>query len=207
MRDSAGRPRVLFVCQGNICRSPFAAALLRARLGDNDAISVGSAGMMPQPGRPTPAFGLQAAAAFGIDLAAHRSAWLTREAAEAASLLVVFDEINRIAVFDRYPDLTVPVIRLDELGQPGEIADPVDGGLEEFQRCYQRIAAGVAELVEVTQRVPPKSYARICNDRRSHPHHAVGRPDLTVGEAEWRDLESEAASGSPVFGPYVHAMT
>ena len=133
---------MLFVCQGNICRSPFAAALLRARLGDNDAISVGSAGMMPQPGRPTPAFGLQAAAAFGIDLAAHRSAWLTREAAKAASLLVVFDETNRGAVFDRYPDLTVPVVRLDELGQPGEIADPVDGGPEEFQRCYQRIALG-----------------------------------------------------------------
>jgi protein-tyrosine-phosphatase len=149
VRDSAGRLRVLFVCQGNICRSPFAAAALRARLGDHDAISVGSAGMVPQLGRPTPAFGVQAAAAAGIDLATHRSAWLTREAAEAASLLVVFDEINRVAVFDRYPALTVPVVRLDELATPGEIADPVDGGLEEFQRCYQRIAAGVAELVEL----------------------------------------------------------
>ena len=143
---SAGRPRVLFVCQGNICRSPFAAALLRTRLGDNDAISVGSAGMMPQPGRATPAFGLQAAAEFGIDLTAHRSEWLTREAAAAATVLVVFDEINRTAVFDRYPDLAVPVIRLDELGQPGEIADPVDGGLEEFRRCYQLIAVRVTEL-------------------------------------------------------------
>jgi hypothetical protein len=64
-------------------------------------------------------------------------------------LLVVFDETNRVAVFDRYPALTVPVVRLDELGTPGEIADPVDGGLEEFQRCYQRITAGVAELVEL----------------------------------------------------------
>jgi protein-tyrosine-phosphatase/predicted ATP-grasp superfamily ATP-dependent carboligase len=146
VRGSAGRPRVLFVCQGNICRSPFAAALLRARLGDNDAISVDSAGMMPQPGRATPMFGLQAAAEFGIDLAAHRSEWLTREAAAAAILLVVFDEINRAAVFDRYPDLTMPVVRLDELGQPGEIADPVDGGLEDFRRCYQLIAAGVTEL-------------------------------------------------------------
>jgi protein-tyrosine-phosphatase len=136
VRDSAGRLRVLFVCHGNICCSPFAAAALRARLGDYDAISVGSAGMVPQLDRPTPAVGLQAAAAAGIDLATHRSAWLTSEAAEAASLLVVFDEISRITVFDRYP-----VVRLDELGAPGEIAEPVDGGLEEFQRCYQRIAA------------------------------------------------------------------
>jgi len=149
VRDSAGRPRVLFVCQGNICRSPFAAARLRARLGNNDAISVGSAGVMPQSGRPTPTLGLRAASAVGIDLANHRSAWLTREAAEAASLLVVFDETNRGAVFDRYPDLTVPVVRLDELGQPGEITDPVDGGPDEFQRCYRRIADGVAELVRL----------------------------------------------------------
>jgi protein-tyrosine-phosphatase len=149
VRASAGRLRVLFVCQGNICRSPFAAAVLRSRLGDHAAISIGSAGMIPHPGRPTPPLGLQAAAAIGIDLAAHRSAWLTRETAEAASLLVVFDETNRTAVFDRYPDLTVPVIRLDELGKPGEIADPVDGGPEEFRRCYQRIAVGVAELAEL----------------------------------------------------------
>jgi len=146
VRGSAGRPRVMFVCQGNICRSPFAAAMLRVRLGDNDAISVGSAGMMPQPGRATPAFGLQAAAEFGIDLTAHRSEWLTREAAATATVLVVFDEINRAAVLDRYPDLTVPVVRLDELGQPGEITDPVDGGLEVYRRCYQLIAAGITEL-------------------------------------------------------------
>ena len=149
VRNSHGKPHILFVCQGNICRSPFAAAMLRARLGDNDAISIGSAGMMPQPGRPTPELGLQAAATFGIDLTNHRSAWLTREAAATASLLVVFDETNRSAVFDRYPDLTAPVVRLDELGQPDEITDPVDGGLEDFQRCYQRIAEGVVELARL----------------------------------------------------------
>ena len=79
--SGAGTPSImLFVCQGNICRSPFAEALLRARLGDR-AIAIGSAGMMPQPGRPTPIFGLEAAAAHGIDLSAHRSIWLTRQMA------------------------------------------------------------------------------------------------------------------------------
>jgi protein-tyrosine-phosphatase len=89
---------------------------------------------------------VQAAAAFGVDLSAHRSAWLARETVENASLLVVFDEVNRAALLDRYPALAVPMVRLDELGEPGEIADPVDGGPAEFQRCYQRIAAGVGEL-------------------------------------------------------------
>lgn len=144
--QGGGHKRVMFVCQGNICRSPFAEALLRARLGDSNSVVVESAGTLPRPARATPDFGQQAATQFGIDLSAHRSTWLSRALAEQASLLVVFDEINRASVFNRYPDLRTPVIRLDELTDGTEITDPVDGALADFQRCYQRIAAGLTAL-------------------------------------------------------------
>lgn len=150
----AGTPLLLFVCQGNICRSPFAEALMRARL-DDRTITIGSAGMMPQPGRPTPDFGRQAAAAHGIDLSTHRSAWLTREAAEAASLLVVFDETNEASVLGRYPQLNMPIIRLGDLTGRGNISDPVDGGLDEFQRTYDRIAVGIEKLVTLVRSLRP----------------------------------------------------
>ncbi len=146
VRAGGERAQIVFVCQGNICRSPFAAALLRARLGPDSAVTVGSAGMIPRPGRKTPDFGLEAAAAFGIDLSGHRSSWLTRETAEQASVLVVFDEVNRASVLDRYPDLRVPVVRLDALTDGFEIEDPVNGGAAEFERCYRRIGDGVREL-------------------------------------------------------------
>jgi protein-tyrosine-phosphatase/predicted ATP-grasp superfamily ATP-dependent carboligase len=144
--ESGRSPQVVFVCQGNICRSPFAAALFRTRLARRDAIAVASAGMMPWVGRSSPALAQETAAQFGIDLSGHRSVWLSREKAEAASVLVVFDETNRSAVLDRYPQLKVPVVRLDQLGQPGEISDPIDGGPAEFKRCYALIAAGVEEF-------------------------------------------------------------
>lgn len=139
---------ILFACQGNICRSPFAAALLRSGLGTRPALSIRSAGMIPRAGRPTPDVGIQAAAEFNVDLAGHRSAWLTRPMAEAASLIVVFDETNRAAVLDRYPDLHARLVLLGDLLADGDIADPVDGDLAAFRHCYRRIATGVARLAE-----------------------------------------------------------
>jgi protein-tyrosine-phosphatase/predicted ATP-grasp superfamily ATP-dependent carboligase len=146
MQKAAAPPRIIFVCQGNICRSPFAAALLRARMGDCGQ-AIGSAGMMPQPGRATPSCGLAAAAAYGIDLSAHRSAWLSPEMAEAAAPLIVFDQPTRAAVLDRYPHLRVPPIRLGDLADVGEIADPIDGGPAAFARAYDQIAAAIAALL------------------------------------------------------------
>ena len=146
LRVAAATPRVIFVCLGNICRSPFAAAALRAGLGDW-RIAIDSAGTMPQPGRPTPPCGIAAAAARGIDLAAHRSVWLSREMAQSASLLIVFDERTRSALLDRYPDLGARHVMLGDLAQLGEITDPIDGGPAEFARVYDQIAAGVAALL------------------------------------------------------------
>jgi protein-tyrosine-phosphatase len=150
MRQSLTNPRVMFVCQGNICRSPFAAAMLRARVADR-RIAIASAGMMPQPGRRTPSLGLEAAAAHGIDLAAHRSMWLTRALAQSASMLVVFDEITRSAVLDRYPDLHAPLIRLGDLAGLGEIADPIEADAAGFQVVYDQIAASITALVPLLE--------------------------------------------------------
>jgi protein-tyrosine-phosphatase/predicted ATP-grasp superfamily ATP-dependent carboligase len=137
---------VVFVCQGNICRSPFAAAALQARLAGRLPMRIFSAGMLPRPGRPTPPPGVQAAAARGIDLARHRSVWLSRAMATAATVLVVFDETTRRAVLDRYPDLGGRVVKLGDLLDGADIADPVDGDTMVFAATYATIAAAVAKL-------------------------------------------------------------
>lgn len=69
-RDAA---RVLFLCLGNICRSPYAAAVLRRELsGRPGAPAVESAGLLA-PGRRSPPEARRVAARRGVDLAAHRS--------------------------------------------------------------------------------------------------------------------------------------
>jgi protein-tyrosine-phosphatase/predicted ATP-grasp superfamily ATP-dependent carboligase len=145
-RQGAGD--VVFVCLGNICRSPFAAAALRAQPAMH-SVRIGSAGTLPRPGRPTPPLGVQAAAAHGIDLTAHRSVWLSRAMAETARVLVVFDEATRRAVLDRYPDLHERVVKLGDLLDGADIADPVDGDATMFAATYTTIAAAAAELGHV----------------------------------------------------------
>lgn len=138
-------PLVVFVCQGNICRSPFAGAVLKAELA-NASVSVADAGIMALSGRSSPALAVDAAAEHGIDLRLHRSIWLTPEMARAASLLIVFDEPTRMAIADRYPDTSARIVLLGDLTGIGQIADPVDGSAEDFRTTYSQIAAAIAEL-------------------------------------------------------------
>ena len=145
LRRAAGNASIVFVCQGNICRSPFSEALLRAGLGDG-TLTIASAGLIPRPGRPTPLLGLEAAAQYGVDLSAHRSVWLSHELVNTASLLVAFDEITRHAVFDRYPRLHPPLILLGDLTGVGDIHDPIDGGAAQFTRVYEQIATAITEM-------------------------------------------------------------
>lgn len=64
---------VLFVCTGNICRSPTAAALLAERLALCDVkVEISSAGVRQQA-QPPPPEAVKAAAFFGVDISTHRS--------------------------------------------------------------------------------------------------------------------------------------
>jgi len=92
---------------------------------------------------------LRAAAAHSVDLSAHRSVWLTSELAGAASLLIVFDEINRKTILDRYPRLQTPVVSLGELLGLPNIVDPIDGDLAQFERVYGQIAEAIGVLARL----------------------------------------------------------
>lgn len=150
LKKTAAKPSIIFICQGNIYRSPFAAALVRAKLPNRPTL-VSSAGLMPQSGRPSPDLAVEVAATHGVDLSAHRSVWLSRQMAESASLLIVFDDIIRHTVFDRYPGLRVPIILLGDVAGLGEIKDPIDGGVPELRTAYTQIHKSTSKLISHLQ--------------------------------------------------------
>jgi protein-tyrosine phosphatase len=142
---------VLFVCLGNICRSPFAARLLASRRPD---LRVESAGFIG-PGRPPPEAAIATAQARGIDHAAHRSTLVTSRLLEEAEAVFVFDRHNvkRLRV--------VSGTRTDRVFWLGDfdpvwagkraIADPWGRPLEEFEQTFARIARCIDRVASVIE--------------------------------------------------------
>ncbi len=143
------RPRptaLLVICHGNICRSPFAAALLARAL---PGVRVESAGFMG-PGRPPPPEAVTAAARYGVSLSVHRSQLLTAERARAADLIVVMDAAQRREIRYRFGRADRDVLVLGDLDpQPiraRAIRDPVSQPLHVFEESYARIERCAREL-------------------------------------------------------------
>jgi protein-tyrosine-phosphatase/predicted ATP-grasp superfamily ATP-dependent carboligase len=130
---------VLFVCRGNICRSPFAARVAEARYGG--AKRIRSAGLMALAERPSPLVARIVAREHGIDLERHRSAAVTAEMLSEADVVLVFDDANRRELLRRYPEARARVWLVGELGGGAPaIADPLNRGSTAYRDAYRRIA-------------------------------------------------------------------
>jgi len=139
-----GQPAtVIFVCQGNICRSPFAQLLAQKLFSpQSQLIQFESAGMLPRNTRHSPDAAITAAATLGVDLGGHQSKCLTDEIVSGAQLLIIFDTINLRALFDRYPDLQCPVSFLgsfEATDQLNLVNDPEGRSVDSFIECYKLI--------------------------------------------------------------------
>lgn len=142
--------RVVVVCYGNICRSPYAAEALRRRLAEFgfDQVEVDSVGFIG-PGRPAHEQAQSCGARRGADLTRHRSRLFLAEDAGADLLLAmtrdhrdllvrtygIADRIELLADFD----LDDPPAR--------EIADPYGADDVEFNRVFDQIDRSIAGLV------------------------------------------------------------
>ncbi len=132
---------VVFVCRGNIIRSPMAAALLRRDLSENGrtTIAVHSAGLRAELGRGADSRAVEAARHFGISLEDHCARPLTPELARDADLIVVMDALNEAELLGRYPAATDRVLMLG-------VVDPYDGDGTDIRRCYELLQSSIERL-------------------------------------------------------------
>ena len=123
---------IVFVCTGNICRSPMAEGLFKKLLEERgrEDITCSSAGLAAPEGSPASINAKIAAQELGVDISEHRSRLLTRAIARDADMIVCmtrehYDVLNSI----------IPEEKLYILG--GGIDDPYGCDLEVYRACAE----------------------------------------------------------------------
>ncbi len=142
----------LFVCFGNIMRSPMCEALMKRAI-ENSRVDmrVLSAGLNATSGRPAHPWSVVAAREFGIDLSQHRARPLNSEMLDHADAIFAMDYRNQVELLCRYPAIRDKVFMLSAYAGEGyrsiEIQDPFFGDEEETRRCYALLQHCVDNLV------------------------------------------------------------
>jgi protein-tyrosine phosphatase len=148
--------RILFVCMGNICRSPTAEGVFR-RLVEQRAPGLGleidSAGTHDyHVGEPPDERAVAAAARRGIDLGRLRARQVADADFEHFDLIVAMDRLNREALLARSPDSCRERIRLfmefAASSELDDVPDPYYGGPVGFEQVLDLAEEAAAGLLE-----------------------------------------------------------
>lgn len=151
----AEQVQVLFVCLGNICRSPLAEVVVRERArlkGLDDMFEFQSAGTGNwHVGNPADHRSAATAARHGLDLSEHRAQQITAGRTHYWDWFVAMDAAN-------YQDLLrmgVPAERLlmmrqfeAEGGPVADVPDPYYGGPDGFEDAYHMLCENADHLLD-----------------------------------------------------------
>ncbi len=158
--------RILFVCTGNICRSPMAEGMLRHWL-ERDLVSeveVSSAGTYAQEGLPASAHAVSVMAEAGMDISEHVSRMLHRAIIEEADLVLAMEAGHLYEILRLSPGAEKKAHLLGGYGSPEEevavdlaVFDPIGGSEDDYRhshaiieshlrRAYPAIRAAVSEV-------------------------------------------------------------
>ena len=151
---------LLFVCMGNICRSPTAEAVMRHRLhqhGLAERITVDSAGTHNyHPGKPPDARTQKHAASRGYDLSPLRARQILAADFDRFDLILTMDWDNQALTESLCPPVHArKVRRLAEFFKRHTdtvVPDPYYGGPDDFERVLDLVEDGVDGLLAHCQR-------------------------------------------------------
>ncbi len=139
MSSSTPHRSILFVCLGNICRSPYAAALLRDRIGAQAVVE--SAGIIATPAMPATPEMIAVASENEIDLSGHRARHVRDLQLSSYDLIVALTgEIGNTLV-EAFGVDPPRLIRL-------EVDDPYGSTIEDYRRCAEEIDRAVTRLAD-----------------------------------------------------------
>jgi glycine hydroxymethyltransferase len=159
---------VLFVCTGNICRSPIAEGLFRRLLGNRKEIDVASAGVHAVRGQPPSLYAVQVCEEEGVDISGLRSQPLTAALVDRVTHIFAMTGAHLETIQMLFPQGAEKSFLLREFEEPGttvwrDVPDPIGLGREVYEDCARIIKnalPSVLAFVEQGELVRPGTARR-----------------------------------------------
>lgn len=145
---------ILFVCIGNICRSPFARELFTkiVRQEGHNNFRAKSAGLLALPGNSATFLAQKVAIERGVDLSRHEAKRISQKLVDWSELILVMEKFHKDELLADYPeaaDRTYLLRRFARFGSRNRgIADPYGLEYDAYRFCYLDIEDAVFGLVD-----------------------------------------------------------
>jgi len=151
---------VLFICTGNICRSPMAEGIFRRAVGQRGDFRVLSAGVGAMDGQSPSHNSARACREIGIDISQQRSQMLTRDLVQEADYIFGMTHGHVDTVLLMYPQAADKTFLLREFDDTldayeKDISDPIGGPLDVYVACRDQIEQGISTLLRFIEQNHP----------------------------------------------------
>lgn len=148
------RPLIVFVCTGNVCRSPMAEGLLRHRLEGEEKWEVGSAGLAAAEDMPPSPEAVQVMAERDVDISGYRSRRVTANLVARAHVLVVMTTMHWERLREQFPGVEQKMFLLKSFSATADdrdLEDPIGLGVSDYRRVRDEIEQALSGLIEFLQ--------------------------------------------------------
>ena len=165
---------ILFVCTGNVCRSPMAEGIFRHTTRGRGDFQVYSAGIGAVDGQPPTPHAVMAMLEVGMDISDQRSRALTADLVRQADFILCMTHSHVDSIHWMYPwaaEKTFVLREFDDTLEQFEkdISDPIGSSFDVYEDCRDQIHQGIGSLLKfmeqndvlrgITTKAPPVAFA------------------------------------------------